>query len=114
MFKKKDTKTVRQSTKAQATKPAVRSGKAQTRKTMKKNEKKQSGKAITKGGKAQSGKPAAQSGETQDRSDAVLAKLKAIEKEMRLEEARDRVDRLEDEKIAANIEQLLKIIGSGE
>ncbi len=44
----------------------------------------------------------------------ILAKLMAIEKEARLEQARDRVDQLEDENIAANIEQLLKILRSGE
>lgn len=89
-FKKKDTKTAKQSKKAQTRKSAVKSGKAQTSKTTAKSE------------------------VTQDRSDAVLAKLKAIENEMSLEQARDRVDQLEDEKIAANIEQLLKIIRSGE
>lgn len=60
--------------------------------------------------KAQAKKPAGQSGKPQEQSDAVLAKLKAIEKELSLEQARDRVDQLEDEKIAANIEQLLKIL----
>lgn len=89
-FKKKDTKTVKQNKKTQTKKVAAKSGKVQTSKT------------------------AAKSGVTQDRSDAVLAKLKAIEKEMSLEQARDRVDQLEDEKIAANIEQLLKILGPGE
>lgn len=113
MFKKKDTKAVKQSAKSQAGKTAAGSGKAQARKTAKKSGKAQPGKAVTKGGKAQAGKSAAQSGKPQDKSDAVLAKLMAIEKELSLEQARDRVDQLEDEKIAANIEQLLKIIRSG-
>lgn len=114
MFKKKDKKPVSQSAKAQTRKPAVKSGKVQTSKTTTKNGKTQPGKAVTRGGKAQAGKTAAQNGKTQDRSDVILAKLMAIEKEARLEQARDRVDQLEDEKIAANIEQLLKIIRSGE
>ena len=114
MFKKKDTKTVSQSTKAQTKKTTAKSGKVQTSKTAEKNGKKQSGKAGTKGEKVQAGKPAAQSGKTQDKSDVILAKLMAIEKEARLEQARDRVDQLEDDKIAVNIEQLLKIIGSKE
>lgn len=111
MFKKKDTKNVKQSAKAQTKRPAVKSGKVQTGKTATKNGKAQPGKAAAKDGKA--GKQPAQKGKPEDRSDAVLAKLMAIEKEMRLEQAKDRVDQLEDEKIAANIEQLLKIIGSG-
>lgn len=114
MFKKKDTKAVSQSTKEQARKSAVKGGKVQKSKTTAKNGKTRSGKAVAKGGKAQEGKPAAQSGKTQDRSDVILAKLMAIEKEARLEQARDRVDQLEDENIAANIEQLLKLIRSGE
>lgn len=114
MFKKKDTKNVKQGAKVQTKKPALKSGKVQTSKTMTKNGKTHSGKATAKGGKAQSGNPAAQSGKTEDRSDAILAKLMAIEKEARLEQARDRVDHLEDENIAANIEQLLKIIKSGQ
>lgn len=114
MFKKKDTKTVKKNTKAQAKKPAAGSGKVQASKTMKKGGKTQPGKAASKGGKTQSGKQADQNGRTQDQSDAVLAKLKIIEKELSLEQARDRVDQLDDEKIAANIEQLLKIIRSGE
>lgn len=108
MFKKKDTKTL-QSAKAQTKKPAVKSGKAQTSKAAAKKGKTQPGKTAAKGGKQ-----AAQGKATQDRSDAVLAKLMAIEKETRLKEARDQVDQLDDENIAANIEQLLKIIGSGE
>lgn len=84
------------------------------RKTTTKKGKTQSGKAAAKGAEAQAEKPAAQSGNTQDRSDAILAKLMAIEKETRLKEARDRVDQLEDENIAENIEQLLKILKSGE
>lgn len=102
MFKKKGTKTVRQGAKAQAKKPAAKSRKAQTDKATVKNGKAQSGEAVTKEEKGQ------------DRSDAILAKLMAIEKEARLEQARDRVDQLEDENIAANIEQLLKILRSGE
>lgn len=93
MFKKKDTKTGSQGSKTRTKKP---------------------GKAAAKGGKTQAGKTTVQSGKTQDRSDVILAKLMAIEKETRLEQARDRVDQLEDENIALNIEQLLKIIGSGE
>lgn len=76
--------------------------------------KKKNKKTVRQGKKAQTGKTAAKSGAAPDRSDAVLAKLKAIEKEMSLEQARDRVDQLEDEKIAASIEQLLKIMRSGE
>lgn len=114
MFRKKDTKTVSQSAKAQTRKSAAKSGKVQTSKTTAKNGKAQPGKVTAKSGKAQAGKPAVQSGKAQDRSDVILAKLMAIEKEARLEQARDRVDQLEDEKIAANIEQLLKIIRSGE
>lgn len=114
MFKKKDTKTVKQGAKAQAGKPAAKSGKVQTSKTAAKSRKTQSGKAVSKAGKAQAGKPADQSGKPQDRSDVILAKLMAIEKETRLKEARDQVDQLDDENIAANIEQLLKIIRSGE
>lgn len=110
MFKKKDTKAVRQSTKASAKKPTVKKAKGQTGKITAKNGKTQPGKAMAKGGKAPSGKPVAQGEKTQDKSDAVLAKLMAIEKEMRLEQARDRVDQLEDENIAENIEQLLKIL----
>lgn len=102
MFKKKNTKTASQSEKALKKKPVVKKGKTQP------------GKAGTKVGKVQAGKTPVQSGKPQDSSDAVLAKLKAIEREMSLEEARDRVDQLEDEKIAANIEQLLKILKSGE
>lgn len=113
MFKKKDTKTVRQGTKAQTKKSAVKSGKVQASKSTTKNGKTKTGKAVAHGGKAQAGKTAAQSGNTQDRSDVILAKLMAIEKETRLKEAKDRVDRLEDENIAENIEQLLKIFGTG-
>ena len=102
MFKKKAAKTESKSAKAQTKKPAVKSGKVQT------------SKAKTKNGKAQPGKPAAQSEKKQDKSDMILAKLMAIEKEARLEQARDRVDQLEDVNIAANIEQLLKILRSGE
>ena len=102
MFKKKDTKTVKQGAKAQAGKPAAKSGKVQTRK------------AVSKAGKAQAGKTADQNGKPQDRSDVILAKLMAIEKEARLEQARDRVDQLEDENIAENLEQLLKLLRSGD
>lgn len=102
MFKKKDKKAVKQSAKAQTRKPAVKSGKVQTSKT------------TTKNGKTPTGKAVAGGGETQDRSDAVLAKLMAIEKETRLKQARDRVDQLEDDKIAVNIEQLLQIFRSEE
>lgn len=113
LFKKKDTKAVRQGTKAQAKKTAVKSGKVQTSKSTTKNGKTKTGKAVVNGGKAQAGKTPSQSGNTQDRSDVILAKLMAIEKETRLKEAKDRVDRLEDENIAENIEQLLKILGTG-
>ena len=47
-------------------------------------------------------------------SDKVLAKLMEIEKEARLEQARDSVDGLEDEKIAEHIDLLLTIMQSGE
>ncbi|MCI9440444.1 MAG: hypothetical protein HFH15_04280 [Ruminococcus sp.] len=114
MFKKKDKKTESQSAKVQTKKSAAKSGKVQKSKTTAKKGKTQSGNAAAKGGKAQAGKTAAQSGNTPDRSDVVLAKLMAIEKEARLEQARDRVDQLEDENIAANLEQLLKILRSGE
>lgn len=114
MFKKKDTKTVKQGAKAQAGKPAAKSGKVQTSKTAAKSKKAQSGKAVSKAGKAQAGKTADQSGKPQDRSDVILAKLMAIEKEARLEQARDRVDQLEDENIAENLEQLLKFLRSGD
>lgn len=102
MFGKKNKKTVRQKAKAQTKKTAVKSGKVQTHKTITKNETAQPGKGVTKDEKAQ------------DRSDAVLAKLLEIEKEARLEQARDRVDQLEDDEIAVSIEELLKIIMSGE
>ena len=58
MFKKKDTKTVKQGAKAQAGKPAAKSGKVQTSKTAAKSRKAQSGKAVSKAGKAQAGKTA--------------------------------------------------------
>ena len=76
--------------------------------------KKKDTKTVKQGAKAQAGKPADQSGKPQDRSDVILAKLMAIEKEARLEQARDRVDQLEDENIAANLEQLLKLLRSGD
>ena len=87
----------------------LKAGKHRRVKLRQKKGKTQPGKTAAKGGKQ-----AAQSKATQDRSEAVLAKLMAIEKETRLKEARDQVDQLDDENIAANIEQLLKIIGSGE
>ncbi len=86
---------------------------AKTKKSAVKNGKVQTSKTTAKKGKTQSEKAVDKDGKTQDRSDAILAKLMAIEKETRLEQARDRVDQLEDEKIAASIEELLKIIGSG-
>ncbi len=76
--------------------------------------KKKDTKTVRQRKKVPTGKPVAQSEKTQDGSDTVLSKLMAIEKEMRLEQARDRVDQLEDENIAANIEQLLKILRSEE
>ena len=67
---------------------------------------------TTKTVKPQAGSAKAKSEKTQDKSDQILNKLMAIEKEARLEQARDNVDNLEDEKIAENLELLLKIMRS--
>ena len=80
-----------------------------TRKPAAETVKKQTGNTAAKSGKnGNSGK----GGKTPDKSDQILSKLMAIEKEARLEQARDQVDRLEDEKIAENLELLLKIMRS--
>lgn len=100
----------------QSGQPASKSGKKVSRSTEGKG--KAAGQPAVKKGKtqaAQSGKqPAARSKTVQDKSDRVLAKLMEIEKEARLEQARDSVDGLEDEKIAEHIELLLKIMKSNE
>lgn len=98
--------------------PAVKGKKTQTVKNGKQpvvKSTKQSAVKSTKQSAAKSTKPPAPAGEkTQDMSDKVLAKLMEIEREARLEKARDSVDGLEDEKIAGQIELLLKIMQSGE
>jgi len=83
-----------------------------TRKPAAKTVKKQTGNTATKSGKNGNSGNNGKGGKTPDKSDQILSKLMAIEKEARLEQARDQVDRLEDEKIAENLELLLKIMRS--
>lgn len=94
-------------------KTADKIGKTQTGKTDVKSKKTQTGKTTVKSGKTQTvKKPVKKGGQEQEQSDKVLAKLMAIEKETRLKQVRDNVDRLEDEKIAEHLELLLKIMRS--
>lgn len=58
--------------------------------------------------------PADENAKLQEKREKVYAKLVEIEKEAGLEQARDSVGKLEDEKIAEHIELLLKIMRSGE
>ena len=103
LFKKKNTKekTENKSTKAQPGKTAVKSTKKPAVKTVKTAKTTKTTKTV----KPQAGSAKAKSEKTQDKSDQILNKLMAIEKEARLEQARDNVDNLEDEKIAENYGQ---------
>lgn len=98
MFWKKSSKPAAKKSNAGAGKSSVKGKKVQTVK-----------KPSTNGAKTQSAKkPAAANVKEQDASERVLAKLEAIERETRLKQVKDNVDRLEDEKIAGHIEDLLK------
>lgn len=122
MFWKKSSKTPDSKT---VDKDADKKGKTQTGKPAAKKVNAGAGKSSVKGKKVQTvkkpstnsvktqavKKPAAENVKKQDASDRVLAKLEAIERETRLKQVKDNVDRLEDEKIAGHIEDLLKSIG---
>ena len=95
-------------------KDEVKSGKPKTGQPSAKDGKPKTSQSAVKGSKPKTGQPADKQKTQQDMSDKVLAKLMEIEKEARLEQARDSVDGLEDEKIAEHIELLLKIMQSGE
>lgn len=95
-------------------KDEIKSGKPKTGQPAAKVGKPKAGQSAVKGSKPKTGQPAVKQKTQQDMSDKVLAKLMEIEKEARLEQARDSVDGLEDEKIAEHIELLLKIMQSGE
>ncbi len=114
--KKEKTQAVKKQTakKQTAKKQTVKSGGAQTVK-----------KQTVKSGGAQTTKkqtvkketvrtPADENAKLQEKREKVYAKLVEIEKEAGLEQARDSVGKLEDEKIAEHIELLLKIMRSGE
>ena len=117
MFWKKNDKEKQPAVKGKKTQ-TVKNGKQPVVKSTKQSavkSTKQSAVKSTKQSAAKSTKPPAPAGEkTQDMSDKVLTKLMEIEREARLEKARDSVDGLEDEKIAGQIELLLKIMQSGE
>lgn len=89
-------------------KQTVKGGKAQTVK--KQTVKKQ---AVKSGSTQASGTPAAEA-RLQEKREKVASRLMEMEKEAGLEQARDSVGQLEDEKIAEHIELLLKILKSGE
>ena len=93
---------------------AVKGSKPKTGQPAAKVGKPKAGQSAVKGSKPKTGQPADKQKTQQDMSDKVLAKLMEIEKEARLEQARDSVDGLEDEKIAEHIELLLKIMQSRE
>ena len=95
-------------------KDEVKSGKPKTGQPSAKDGKPKTSQPAVKGSKPKTGQPAVKQKTQQDMSDKVLAKLMEIEKEARLEQARDSVDGLEDEKIAEHIELLLKIMQSRE
>lgn len=96
--------------KTQTGKPAAKKVNAGAGKSSVKDKKVQTvKKPPTNSAKTQSAKkPAAENVKKQDTSERVLAKLEAIERETRLKQVKDNVDRLEDEKIAGHIEDLLK------
>ena len=111
LFKKKDVKgkSVKEKNvkeKNVKQKKAAKTTMKSTKKPAAKTVKKQTGNTAVKSGN--SGKD----GKTPDKSDQILSKLMAIERETRLEQKRDQVDRLEDEAIAENLELLLKIMRS--
>ena len=92
-----------------AKKQTVKSGGAQT---VKKQTVKSGGAQTTK--KQTVRTSADENAKLQEKREKVYAKLVEIEKEAGLEQARDSVGKLEDEKIAEHIELLLKIMRSGE
>ena len=114
MFGKKRNKDEVKSGKPKTGQPSAKDGKPKTSQPAVKGSKPKAGQSAVKGSKPKTGQPAVKQKTQQDMSDKVLAKLMEIEKEARLEQARDSVDGLEDEKIAEHIELLLKIMQSGE
>ena len=95
-------------------KDEIKSGKPKTGQPSAKDGKPKTSQPAVKGSKPKTGQPAVKQKTQQDMSDKVRAKLMEIEKEARLEQSRDSVDGLEDEKIAEHIELLLKIMQSRE
>ncbi|MEY8412551.1 hypothetical protein AALB51_15135 [Lachnospiraceae bacterium 62-26] len=100
--------------KPKTSQPAVKGSKPKAGQSAVKGSKPKAGQSAVKGSKPKTGQPAVKQKTQQEMSDKVLAKLMEIEKEARLEQARDSVDGLEDEKIAEHIELLLKIMQSRE